>query len=185
MSKWMGLDEYLAGEETARPRELAYGILREPPAPSFDHQVIVGRVYERLARHVRQRGAGLVVHSPVDVVLDAAQALVVQPDVAFIAAARREICRDRVWGGPDLVVEVLSTATRRHDRTTKLAWYREYGVRECWIVDPISRQIVVVPLTPQADPRTFEEDHVIRSVVLPRLRFRVRTVFELRTTWTS
>ena len=40
-----------------------------------------------------------------------------------------------MWGPPDLVVEVLSDSTRKYDRDDKLGWYRQYGVRECWLVE--------------------------------------------------
>ena len=118
MSRRLSLAAYLATEETNRPQELAYGILREPPAPGFDHQIIVGRTHVALDRHVRRYGLGVVVLSPVDVILDRKRALVVQPDIVFVSKDRREICADRIWGAPDLVVEVLSTFRRRHDRVT-------------------------------------------------------------------
>jgi Uma2 family endonuclease len=177
MSLKTTLDEYLAGEETTRPRELAYGVVRDAPAPGVSHQLIVGRLFARLERHVERQGAGLVVASPVDVVLDAAKHLVVQPDIAFIDRARGRICRDRIWGAPDLVVEVLSYGTRGHDRRTKLAWYRRYGVRECWIVDPVARTIDVVDLTSAAPPCSFEGGQIVRSRVLPRLRVRADAAF--------
>jgi Uma2 family endonuclease len=180
MSLKTTLDEYLAGEETTRPRELAYGVVRDAPAPGFSHQLIVGRLFARLERHVERQGAGLVVASPVDVVLDAAKHLVVQPDIAFIDHARGRISRDRIWGAPDLVVEVLSDGTRRHDRVAKLAWYRRYGARECWIVDPVARAIKVVDLTSGAPPRSFEDGQIVRSSVLPRLRMRAETAFAAR-----
>jgi len=179
MSQRMTLDAYLAGEETNRPQELAYGLLREPAAPGFQHQLVVGRIYARLDQHVRRYNAGQVVASPVDVILDAARALVVQPDIVFISNERLSICTDRVWGAPDLAVEVLSTANRRHDRTTKLRWFRDYGVRECWLVDPVAHQIDVVDLTTAGStPREFAAQQIVRSAVLPRLRLRPSAVFD-------
>jgi Uma2 family endonuclease len=127
MSERMTVREYLGGGETMRPRELAYGILREPPAPGYAHQVVVGRIYRLLERYVRRCELGQVLISPLDVVLDRERALVVQPDVMFISEARIGICKERIWGPPDLVVEVLSSATRRHDRTTKVTWFKETG----------------------------------------------------------
>jgi Uma2 family endonuclease len=172
------LRDYLSGYETNRPRELAWGVVREPPAPTWGHQVVVGRVFTRLDRHVTRYGLGRVVQSPVDVVLDRERALVVQPDLVFVAAERLEICRERVWGAPDLTVEVLSMGTRGHDSTVKLAWYQRYGVRECWLVDPVSCQIEVVSLTPETRASLVcDTDHLIRSMVLPRLRLRVRDLF--------
>ena len=125
-------------------------------------------------------GLGDVVESPVDVILDRTHALVVQPDIVFVSKDRREICADRIWGVPDLVVEVLSTFRRRHDRVTKVRWYRHYEVRECWIVDPVARTIEVLQLTSSA-ARTFQGPQLVRSGVLPRLRMRVDTAFGHRT----
>jgi Uma2 family endonuclease len=174
MSRRLTLKAYLAGEETTRPQELAYGVLREPPAPGFHHQIVVGRIYARLDRHVRRYEAGRLVVSPVDVVLDIRRALVVQPDLVFVSAARLGICSDRIWGGPDLTIEVLSTTNRRHDRTVKVNWYRQYGVRECWLVDPDASRIEVADLTTAAGGFVaFEKQQFVRSNVLPRLRLRV------------
>jgi Uma2 family endonuclease len=178
MYRKMTVATYLAGEETNRPQELAYGVLREPAAPSFQHQIIVGRIYDHLHRHVRRRKAGVVVVSPVDVILDREKHLVVQPDVVFIRAERLGICTDRIWGAPDLVVEVLSTGNLRHDRTVKVAWYAKYGVPECWLVDTIARTIDVIDLTaPQRKSRTFEPQELVRSNVLPHLRLRPASLF--------
>lgn len=178
MWRRMTVDTYLAGEETNRPRELAYGVLREPAAPSFDHQVIVGRLHVRLDAHVRRHQAGRVVTSPVDVVLDRQRSLIVQPDVLFVATARLHICTDRIWGAPDLVIEVLSTANRRHDRAVKSGWYRAYGVRECWIVDPVARTIEVIDMSPDGDgPALFDGEQPISSRVLPGLQLLPIDVF--------
>jgi Uma2 family endonuclease len=176
MSRRLSLAEYLSTEETNRPQELAFGFLREPPAPGFNHQVIVGRIHVALDRHVRRYGLGEVVESPVDVILDRERALVVQPDIVFVSTDRRGICTDRIWGAPDLVVEVLSTFRRRHDRVTKARWYRQYKVSECWIVDPIALTVEVLDLT-SSDARTFAGPQLVRSRVLPQLRMRASRPF--------
>ena len=180
MSRRLSLAAYLSTEETNRPQELAYGLLREPPAPGFDHQMVVGRVHVALDRHVRRYGLGDVVLSPVDVILDRTRALVVQPDIVFVSKDRREIGAGRIWGAPDLVVEVLSTFRRRHDRVTKVRWYRQYKVRECWIVDPVARTVEVLDLASSA-ARASEGPQIVRSRVLPRLRLRADEAFTART----
>jgi Uma2 family endonuclease len=171
-------DEYFHLPETNRPQELRFGVLREPPAPGFHHQIIVGALYSRLERHTRRRKLGQLVLSPVDVVLDMTHALVVQPDLVFISRARLGIATQRVWGAPDLVVEVLSKTNRRHDSTTKVGWYKTYGVRECWLVDPDNRMIDVLDLTPpEHTVRVFFERQRVRSLVFPHLRLRGIDVF--------
>jgi Uma2 family endonuclease len=101
---------------------------------------------------------------------------VVQPDVVFISTDRREISAGRIWGAPALVVEVLSTFRRRHDRVTKVRWYRQYGVRECWIVDPVARTVEVLDLA-SSGAGMFEGLQLVRSRVLPRLRLRADRAF--------
>jgi Uma2 family endonuclease len=173
------VEEYLGLPETNRPQELAYGFLREPPSPFGPHQLVVGRLYSHLDRHVRWRGLGQVVLAPMDVILDRQKALVVQPDLLFLSTARREIFTNQIWGAPDLAVEVLSATRRHHDRVVKVKWYREYGVRECWVVDPDSREIEVLDLAaPESPSRTFSGRQVVRSLVLPNLRLRLASVFE-------
>jgi Uma2 family endonuclease len=170
---------YLRGEETNQPRELVYGFVREPPAPTYGHQAVVTNLGALLHRHVRRRRLGRVVVAPVDVVLDQKRALVLQPDLVYVSTERARIVTDRVFGAPDLVVEVLSMGTAARDRTQKLEWYRHYGVRECWLVDPFDCSVEVRVLSaPGAEARRFEDGERVRSVVLPRLRLAVTHLFD-------
>jgi Uma2 family endonuclease len=92
----------------------------------------------------------------------------VQPDVLFVSTERLSIVRDQVWGAPDLVVEILSIGTERRDRGEKLGWYQRYGVRECWLVELATEQVVVVDFVARVErPSTGVES--IRSSVLPAL----------------
>ena len=169
--------EYLDGEETNRRRDLVYGVLREPPAPFFSHQELVFRVAKLLHDHVDPRGLGRVALAPIDVVLDVERSLVVQPDVLFVSTERLSIIRDQVWGAPDLVIEVLS-GTESDDRREKLGWYRQYGVREYWIVDLANERVTVVDLTAGVpDPHVFDRLDTIRSTVLPDLHAAVYGLF--------
>ena len=109
--------------------------------------------------------------APVDVVLDRDRALIVQPDVLFVSAARLSIIRDQVWGAPDLVAEVLSHSTKHRDRGEKLGWYRQYGVRECWLVDLYDDSVTVVDFTgssPESRVAKGVDCHPIDRVARPR-----------------
>ncbi|MBW8863158.1 MAG: Uma2 family endonuclease, partial [Acidobacteria bacterium] len=88
----------------------------------------------------------------------------------FIAANRLSIIRGQVWGAPDLVAEVLSPGTRAHDRGEKLQWYRQYGVRECWLVDAAAETVTIVDFT-GGEPveRAAHGIASLRSSVLPAL----------------
>lgn len=177
MSERMNVRDYFDTPETLRPTELVFGMVREPPAPSYGHQSLVTRLTVVLATHVDEQQLGIVCVAPIDVVLDEDAALVVQPDVVFVSAERAAIVRDRIWGAPDLVVEALSPRTAHRDRTTKLGWYRRYGVKECWLVNPTSRSIEIAYLA-GGRRKTFARRQMLVSRVLPELDIPVSRLFE-------
>lgn len=173
------VDEYFRYPETMNPMELVWGEVHEPPAPRWGHQQVVLRLASLMEQHARSRHLGKVCTSPIDVVLDRERDLVVQPDVLFISNERLGIIGERVWGAPDLVVEVLSRGTARRDRTLKLGWYRHYGVKECWFVDPIAIEVSIVDCRRAERPvATYLGDEAIVSDVLPEFTPTARTLFE-------
>lgn len=172
--------EYLSGPETMRRRELIWGVVRDAPGPSaYSHEIPRSELEFLLQLHVRGHKLGRVLAGPTDVVLDEPKALILQPDIIFVSTDRLHIIRDRVWGAPDLVIEVLSPGTRRYDRHQKLGWFREYGIRECWLVDPKDREITVHAFDVAAPGVTvFKAEDTLQSKVLPALELRVRDVFD-------
>jgi Uma2 family endonuclease len=176
----LSVDEYLAGPEQLDPIELVWGVVREPAAPRIGHQEVVGTTFSLLREYVLTNQLGRVLISPADVVLDKERALVVQPDVFFVSNARVGIIQDVVWSAPDLVVEVGSLGTARRDRTTKLGWYRRYGVFECWLVNPFAQAVVVVDLQRRGRSafRRFSGDQPVNSRVLPRFEQPARAFFD-------
>lgn len=173
------VNEYLAGIEDLTRQELVWGAVVQEPSPLLRHQAIVTRTVVLLDQHVREQRAGLVCVSPIDVVLDEARALVLQPDVVFVSHERAGILRNQVWGAPDLVVEVESPGTRRRDRTLKLRWYRKYGVREYWLIDPHETAVTVIGLEGQrVRRRRFRGAGRIESPLLPGFREAAAAFFE-------
>lgn len=66
----------------------------------------------------------------------------VEPDLSVVCD-RDKLDDHGCKGAPDLVVEILSPSTRRHDRLVKLDLYQRAGVREYWIVDPENKAVQV------------------------------------------
>ena len=56
--------------------------------------------------------------------------VVCEPDILCIAKEHRDRFREQVCGVPDLVVEVLSPATRKTDRVEKFVEYAKAGATE-------------------------------------------------------
>ena len=167
MSARQAVVSYISGPESLRRRELVWGVVREPPAPFWPHQEIVTRATVLLYEHVACHRLGKVNAAPLDVVLDEARGLVVQPDVVFLSNERRHLVRNQVWGAPDLVIEVESLGTRRRDRIDKRGWYRRYGVREYWLIDAVARTVTVFRFGDgRATRRTFRGRTRVQSAVL-------------------
>lgn len=140
----MTVEEYLRTPETLQPHELIFGNIRVADAPLPPHQRAVGRLFRALDDHVTTGQLGEVWLSPIDVILDTARHLIVQPDLLFISRARAHIVADRVRGAPDLVVEVLSPHPRIGQLHERLLWFAEYGVNEGWVVDLVERRLDVL-----------------------------------------
>jgi len=67
---------------------------------------------------------------------------VVQPDLVIICD--HSVLDDAGCKGvPDMVVEILSPSTVKHDRITKFNTYLKAGIREYWIIDPETQSLAV------------------------------------------
>lgn len=175
----MSVSEYLSGPPSNEYVELRYGWLLRDGTPSASHQTVSACIHMALWSYILDRSLGFVVQH-LDVILDEPRRLVVQPDLVVVLNDRRQILTDRVRGAPNLTVEILSPHNKKHDRVRKLAWYREYGVQEYWIVDPFRLVVDVFDLEaePPAVPRVYGEHDVLESRVIVGFRHRVARFFE-------
>jgi len=71
--------------------------------------------------------------------------ILVEPDVSVVCDPSK-LDDAGCKGAPDLVMEILSPTTTRHDRFTKFNLYQRAGVREYWIVDPSDKSVQVFVL---------------------------------------
>lgn len=167
--KVMTLHEYFSTPVSVLPQELIYGAMRVAESPAPRHQAAVGALHIALHEHVARGGLGDVWLSPLDVIFDAERALVLQPDLFVILHGGAASVSERVFGPPDLVIEVLSPRPRIGDLNERVAWFAEYGVRECWLVEQIDRRVQVLQFEAGLVKarRTFHQDEPIASVVLP------------------
>jgi len=178
--KLMTVDDYFATPETLMPAELAFGVLRVAEAATPRHQSAVAQLFLALDTHVRSGQLGRMWLAPLDVVLDASKALVVQPDLLFISSEREWIVQDRVRGAPDLVIEVLSPNPRIGQTEEHLRWFAEYGVRECWLVHEEQRHITVITFAGArvGQRRVVRARQPIASSVLPGFSLTLGQILE-------
>lgn len=98
------------------------------------------------------------------------------PDLAWWTAARRPaLLQGALDVVPDLVVEVLSPATRANDLGAKKDTYLAAGVRELWLADPQTATITLM----QSNDRQQKvaRGDQLASPLLPGFAVEVASVF--------
>jgi Uma2 family endonuclease len=123
--------------DDGRRYELLDGSIIVTPAPTPAHQTVAFAVARLL--HETAPSDVAVFIAPLDTALPTGDVL--EPDVLVVS--RDIITAKDVTGVPLLAVEVLSPSTRRRDVGDKLTAYRDAGVPNYWVVDPINPRLRV------------------------------------------
>ena len=119
--------------------------------PTSTHQEISGELFRQLANYLEGKKCR-VYAAPFAVRLfeqdgDTPEDVdtMVEPDISIVCDLGK-LDKHGCKGAPDMVVEILSPSTRRHDRLVKLNLYQRARVREYWIVDPDNESVQVFML---------------------------------------
>lgn len=130
----------LAWDEKERAELIGGEIVMMAPT-SRVHQKISGELFRQLANFLEGKKCE-VYAAPFAVRLfekngDTPEDVdtMVEPDISVVCD-HGKLDSHGCKGAPDLVVEVLSPSTQRHDRLVKLDLYQRAGVREYWIISP-------------------------------------------------
>lgn len=119
--------------------------------PSTAHQLISMELARQLANYLEGKKCRAI-PAPFAVRLfekdgDAPQDVdtMVEPDISVICDPDK-LDKHGCKGAPDMIVEILSPSTQRHDQLVKLGLYQRAGVQEYWIVDPENKTVRVMLL---------------------------------------
>ena len=111
--------------------------------PSQSHQIISMELSTVLNTYLKSKnGSCRVFHAPFDVKLSDTPLTIVQPDLMIICD-KNKLDGKRCNGAPDFIIEIVSPSNPADDYIRKLYYYKNYGVREYWIIDPQRKSIMV------------------------------------------
>lgn len=110
----------------------------------LNHNIIAARIFTAFDDYLYSRNIRAVTFTDVDVFLPDGN--VFRPDVSVVSDLALIGDDDKIHGVPDLVVEVLSPSTQTNDMGIKKMIYERNGVKEYWIVNPLSKDIYVYKL---------------------------------------
>lgn len=123
--------------------EVFDGVIYDMVSPSQDHQAVLTELLVFIRSYIkRKNGNCSVFPAPFDVKLSDKPLTIVQPDI-MIVCDKNKLDVKRCNGAPDFIIEIVSPGNPADDYIRKLFYYKNYGVREYWIVDP-RRKIVIV-----------------------------------------
>jgi Uma2 family endonuclease len=139
--KRMTADEYLAQDYDGIPTWLVEGevVFNQP---ELLHQMVLMDLIRALRGWTDAASSRGLLSLPLDVKLD--ERNVFAPDLMWYAEDRAPARHDkRQYPLPDLAVEVRSPSTWRYDVGAKWLAYERAGLRELWLVDTVSRTVIV------------------------------------------
>lgn len=127
--------------------DLIDGRLYVWPVPFTAHARMKGKLLIELANFIKENPLGEILPGPLDIYLDETNN-VVQSDILFISNENPSQLgeEDPYQGTPDLLVEILSHHNPEHDLVTKKKIYEKFGVKEYWIIDPVTKESIVYQL---------------------------------------
>jgi Uma2 family endonuclease len=177
--KWT-YEDFLLFPDDGKRHELIDGEHIMSPSPFTKHQRVSFNLSGILFGFLKQHPLGKVFTAPMDVVLSDFD--VVEPDLFFIASEHASIITEKhIMGVPDLVVEILSSGSRKTDEIIKRRLYEQYGVKEYWIVDP---ELESVKVYRKQDSRfvlvaelSIESGDALTTPLLPELMIPLSEIF--------
>lgn len=149
--------------------ELIDGQIYYMAPPSRKHQDILSFLHLAIGNHIASNNGDCKVYpAPFAVFLFQDDSKYLEPDISVICS-RDKLNDHGCNGAPDWIIEIVSPSSRVMDYYTKLSLYREAGVREYWIVDPIKQTILVYHMEQAAAPVIYSFTDTIKANIYDNL----------------
>ncbi len=180
--------DYLTWTDNIR-RELIDGFVYILSAPRRIHAAVTSNILLSFGWFAKRgKGKCKVYHAPFDVrlpldggIADDKIYTVVQPDIRVICDPKK-LDDKGCLGAPDLIVEVLSPSTGKHDLNEKFNLYEATGVKEYWVVYPDSQALNVFILQPDGKydkGTTYEKKGKVPVPIFKGLEIDMEEIFNV------
>jgi len=154
----------LAGEDSDWEYIDGRVVMHSPASPR--HERLFRFLLFLLEGFLARRGGGEVFGSRLPMRLDPGWSP--EPDLLFVRDDRRHLIgENRVEGPGDLVIEIVSRGDSHLVYREKLPRYRDAGIPEIWIVDPIRGEVLVdrIDASGERAASTLKSGRLASSVV--------------------
>jgi len=163
--------------------DLIGGYLFMVPPPGPPHEDLGTRMNRAIMKFVFANNIDGDIHHPHAAIWkDAEGATYLEPDMMYVSKALATQLGDKRTSA-DIVFEYLSPSTSIYDRTTKADTYLALGVRELWLIDPVTATIEIRHAHHDANTPTWEvciypRGMQAKSRVLDRWEVSVTELFD-------
>ena len=149
--------------------ELIDGRIYNMAPPNRTHQDILSFLHPSIGNYItRNNGECKIYPAPFAVFLFADDSKYLEPDISVICN-RTKLDDHGCNGAPDWIIEIVSPSSRIMDYYTKLSLYKESGVREYWIIDPMKQTILVYNMEQAAAPVIYSFTDTIKANIYDNL----------------
>ena len=173
-------EEFLAWvDEDARAEWVDGEVIVMSPS-SLRHVRLANWLVRVVSEFVERKSLGEIL-GPEFMIRLGAQRRIRVPDLLFIANDRLNLLRPTyLEGAPDLSIEILSPDSQSRDRRHKFAEYEKAGVREYWMVDPVSQTIEAYALDAGREFQLIDatDDGRVLSAILPGFYLRPQWLWQ-------
>lgn len=135
-------DDYYSIPEDVRA-ELIDGRIYYQAAPNRVHQKVLNILNNMIYNYIRSHNGLCEVYPvPFAVKLYEDRKTIVEPDISIICD-HEKLTDKGCNGAPDWIIEIVSPSNPENDYIRKLNLYKNAGVREYWIVNPMKQTVLV------------------------------------------
>lgn len=183
LSKKYSYADYLSWRFKERVELIKGKIFKMSPAPKRIHQEVSMELATSINLFLKGKKCK-VYAAPFDVRLSIGQSndeidTVVQPDICIVCDLDK-LDEHGCNGAPDLIVEILSSATMKKDLQDKFDLYEKNGVKEYWIIH-VDEKIVELFYLDRGKyqlSRMFTHQDQLNSVFFKELEIDLMEVFD-------
>lgn len=156
--------------------ELIDGRMYMMAPPNRIHQRLVNRLSQTITNYIDAKQSNCEVYpAPFAVFLNEDDRNYVEPDISVICD-KDKLDEKGCNGAPDWIIEIVSPSTSRNDYGVKLFKYRTAGVREYWIVNPLTNTVNVYDFESEKGTNQFKFDENILVCIYEDLSIRIDTL---------
>lgn len=154
--------------------ELIDGQIYYMSAPTRAHQRILGFLFNQITNYINSKNGSCEVYpAPFAVKLFGDDdKTIVEPDISVICD-KSKLTDKGCSGAPDLIIEIVSPSTQQMDYGIKLFKYRTAGVREYWIINPMTRIVNVFDFENEKGTYQYSFDDEIPVCIYSDLTVRI------------